>query len=70
MSRRKNGVNSIFYRNKKQPFEKLQKNKNNLKLQGEYGLLVLRGKYFVQVEKENYQTLKTKEFEVNKNFIN
>jgi hypothetical protein len=38
--------------------------------EGQYGFLVPRGKYFVQVEKENYETLKTKEIFVEKNFIN
>lgn len=37
---------------------------------GQYGFLVPRGKYFVQVEKENYQTQKTKEIKLEKNFIN
>jgi len=38
--------------------------------EGQYGFLVPRGKYFVQVEKENYETLRTKEIETEKNFIN
>jgi len=38
--------------------------------QGQYGFLVPRGKYFVQIERENYETLKTKEFETEKNFVN
>lgn len=38
--------------------------------EGQYGFLVPRGKYFVQVEKENYQTQRTKEIKVEKNFIN
>ena len=38
--------------------------------EGQYGFLVPRGKYFAQVEKENYEPLKTKEFAIDKNFIN
>ena len=37
---------------------------------GEYGFLVPKGRYFLRVEKENYQPFKSKEFFTEKNFIN
>lgn len=38
--------------------------------EGQYGFLVPRGKYIVQVEKENYQSQRTEEIKIEKNFIN
>ncbi len=47
-----------------------QKNPIYSNPEGQYGFLVPKGKYIVEVEKENFTASRTKEFEVDKNFIN